>query len=199
MKKIELATKIVDFFKEYDFYNFQDNMIGDEEDEIYRIASSLFNIESINEMITQLTNFSCLAKEENIKEYASLKKLINELSDFKNKNSLDVLIIKPNAKPKLKTIINDYESIERELNGNASVLNYKDNYNIYYDEQAETKNEEQNRVINEKIISGKFIIVANKNNMRKSLTTEEVDNLLLEFEEYYKPKINEIEGGKKLC
>ncbi len=199
MKKIELATKIVDFFKEYDFYNFQDNMIGDEEDEIYRIASSLFNIESINEMITQLTKFSCLAKEENIKEYASLKKLINELSDFKNKNSLDVLIIKPNAKPKLKTIINDYESIERELNGNASVLNYKDNYNIYYDEQAETKNEEQNRVINEKIISGKFIIVANKNNMRKSLTTEEVDNLLLEFEEYYKPKINEIEGGKKLC
>ncbi len=199
MKKIELATKIVDFFKEYDFYNFQDNMIGDEEDEIYRIASSLFNIESINEMINQLTKFSCLAKEENIKEYASLKKLINELSDFKNKNSLDVLIIKPNAKPKLKTIINDFESIERELNGNASVLKYKDNYNIYYDEQVEIKNEEQNRVINEKIISGKFIIVANKNNMRNSLTTEEVNNLLLEFEEYYKPKINEIEGGKKLC
>lgn len=200
MKKIQLATKLVDFFEEFDHYNFKENMQGDKEDEIYRISSSFFSINSINQIINQLTNFSLSAKEENKKEYQKLKEIINDLQDYKERNSLDVLVLEPNKVPYHKTIINDYESIEREINGNVSVYSYRDNYSLYCDDNGFEKRLEENRVINDNLIVGKFLIIAHNENGRISLTKKEIQDLSYELKNYIKEKNRDLElGGNKLC
>lgn len=200
MKKIQLATKLVDFFEEFDHYNFKENMQGDKEDEIYRISSSFFSIDSINQIINQLTNFSLSAKEENKKEYQKLEEIINDLQDYKERNSLDVLVLEPNKVPYHKTIINDYESIEREINANVSVYSYRDNYSLYYDDNGFEKGLEENRVINDNLIVGKFLIIAHNENGRISLTKKEIQDLSYELKNYIKEKNRDLElGGNKLC
>ncbi len=200
MKKIQLATKLVDFFEEFDHYNFKENMQGDKEDEIYRISSSFFSIDSINQIINQLTNFSLSAKEENKKEYQKLEEIIDDLQDYKERNSLDVLVLQPNKVPYHKTIINDYESIEREINGNVSVYSYRDNYSLYCDDNGFEKRLEENRVINDNLIVGKFLIIAHNENGRISLTKKEIQDLSYELKNYIKEENIDLElGGNKLC
>lgn len=200
MKKIQLATKLVDFFEEFDHYNFKENMQGDKEDEIYRISSSFFSIDSINQIINQLTNFSLSAKEENKKEYQKLEEIINDLQDYKERNSLDVLVLEPNKVPYHKTIINDYESIEREINANVSVYSYRDNYSLYCDDNGFEKGLEENRVVNDNLIVGKFLIIAHNENGRISLTKKEIQGLSYELKNYIKEENIDLElGGNKLC
>lgn len=200
MKKIQLATKLVDFFEEFDHYNFKENMQGDKEDEIYRISSSFFSIDSINQIINQLTNFSLSAKEENKKEYQKLEEIINDLRVYKERNSIDVLVLEPNKIPYHKTIINDYESIEREINANVSVYSYRDNYSLYYDDNGFEKGLEENRVINDNLIVGKFLIIAHNENGRISLTKKEIQDLSYELKNYIKEENIDLElGGNKLC
>lgn len=198
---MEIATEIVEFLKEYDYYDFKDKLIGDEEDEIYKIASSLFNIESINQMIEQLKKFSYEAEKEGQQlESNKLEKIVNDLEMYKKNNSLDVLVLQPNKVPYYKTIINDLETIEREINGTVSINIYKDNLNIYYDNMGDQKELEPNRYINERLILGKFLIIAYDENGRRSLTQNEIKNVSIELKEYIKTENIELEnGGKKLC
>ncbi|HHX68463.1 MAG TPA: DUF3846 domain-containing protein [Gallicola sp.] len=200
MKKIELATKLVDFFEEFDHYNFKDNMQGDREDEIYRISSSFFNIEVLEQMIIQLAKFSKQAKGENKKEHLKLEEIIEDLKNYKLENSLNVLVLEPDKKPYQKVIINDYEAIEREINGNVSVHHYKNNYSIYCDDNGFDKKLEPNRYINDSLIVGKFLIISHDQNGRKSLTSDEISTLSIELKDYILKEDYEIEnGGKNIC
>ncbi|MDD4623764.1 MAG: DUF3846 domain-containing protein [Bacilli bacterium] len=210
MKKEELAKKINKFFKDYDTYNYNDN-IGynvDEEETISEIAKGITDLEKLDDMIKQLTKFHEEAiLGECFDESKELESIIKNLEEFKVNNKLLIVKVEPDKLPQEKYIINDLNAMQSEVNGLIEMVDIDDNVCIVCNEEGKILNLELNRVVGNDIIAGSFFIVGfNDEGDTVSLTEEQAKCYK---EKYNQKSINEVNeklvnlmferGGKELC
>lgn len=129
-----LAARLVDFYKDYDYYDYQDSLeVGDtDEDAIKRMESNLTNSEAVVSLLSQLKELSA-DTELSSDQKAELEYLIGELE--KMKSPLDVA----------KEIIDEYFREEFERNEGADYTNLSE-VNVAYTTTEDDKHEIQANV-----------------------------------------------------
>ena len=210
MKKEELAEKINKFFKDYDTYNYNDN-IGynvDEEETISEIAKGITDLEKLDDMIKQLTKFHEEASlGECFDEVKELESIIKDLEEYKVNNKLLIVKVEHDKLPQEKYIINDLNAMQLEVDGLIEMVDIDDHVCIVCNEEGKMLNLDLNRVVGNDIIAGNFFVVGfNDDGDTASLTEEQVKNYK---EKYNQNSINEVNeklvslmferGGKELC
>ena len=210
MTKEQIASSINDFFKEYDTYNYSDNVSHrmDEEETIEEIANGLTDINKAKEMLERLNTFKLEAKDSECYEEANhLEKITNDINNYIENNKLVILKVEPNELPYEKEIINDLKSLQNEVDGLIEMIDIDDNICLVCNEEGKLLNMDLNRVVGNDIIAGTFFISRfNEAGDLVSLTKEEIEKYK---EKYNEKSINEVDeklvslgyeiGGKNIC
>lgn len=210
MTKDKIASKINDFFKEYDSYNYRDNIShnADEEETIDEIANSLTNFSKINEILEKLESFRIESLDsECLEEAHKLEEIINDIKNYVDNNSLTILKVEPEKLPYEKTIINDLKALQLEVDGLIEMIDIDESVCIVCNEEGKILNLDFNRIVGNDIIAGNFFVVGfSEEGDTISLNKEQINK----YKELYNEKsIDELNnqlisikfdrGGKELC
>lgn len=210
MTKEQIASSINEFFKEYDTYNYRDNVSHrmDEEETIEEIANGLTDINKAKEMLDRLKTFKIEAKDsECYEEEKDLEKITNNVNNYIQNNKLIILKVEPNELPYEKEIINDLKSLQKEVDGLIEMIEIDNNICLVCNEEGKLLNMDLNRVVGKDIIAGTFFISRfNEAGDLVSLTKEQIEKYR---EKYNEKSINEVDeklvnmgyiiGGKNIC
>ncbi|MFV0249715.1 MAG: DUF3846 domain-containing protein [Bacilli bacterium] len=194
MTKEQIANSINEFFKEYDIYNYRDNVSHrmDEEETIEEIANGLIDINKAKEMLDRLNTFKVKAKDSECYEEAKeLEKITNNINNYIENNKLVILKVEPNELPYEKEIINDLKSLQKEVDGLIEMIDIDNNICLVCNEEGKLLNMDLNRVVGNDIIAGTFFISRfNEAGDLVSLTKEQIEKYK---EKYNKKSINEVD------
>lgn len=210
IKREDIAYKINDFFKEFDTYNYNDNISNkfDEEETIIQISDSLTDVSKIQETLVKFEGFKIEALDnESFEEAREIEKIIIDVKNYYETNKLEVLIVEPDKLPYEKTIINDLKSLQNEVDGLIEMVDIDDNVSIICNEEGKILNLNLNRIVGNDIIAGNFFIAGfNDSGDIISLSKDQIEK----YKKVYDQKsINELNeklvnmmferGGKELC
>ncbi|MDD3453555.1 MAG: DUF3846 domain-containing protein [Bacilli bacterium] len=210
MTKEQIANKINEFFKEYDTYNYRDNVSHkiDEEETIEEIANGLTDIDKAKEMLEKLNTFKTEAMDSECYEEAKeLEKITSNINNYIESNKLLILKVEPNELPYEKEIINDLKSLQNEVDGLIEMIDIDDKTCLVCNEEGKLLGMDLNRVVGNDIIAGNFFISRfNETGDLVSLTSEQIEKYK---EKYNEKSINEVDeklvslsferGGKNIC
>lgn len=210
IKREDIAYKINDFFKEFDTYNYNDNICNkfDEEETIIQISNSLTDVSKIQETLAKFESFKIEALDnESFEEARELEKIIVDIKNYYETNKLEVLIVEPDSLPYEKTIINDLKSLQNEVDGLIEMVDIDSNVSIICNEEGKILNLNLNRIVGNDVIAGNFFIAGfNDSGDIMSLSKDQIEK----YKKVYDQKsINELNdklakmmferGGKELC
>lgn len=210
IKREDIAYKINDFFKEFDTYNYNDNISNkfDEEETIIQISDSLTDVSKIQETLVKFEGFKIEALDnESFEEAMEIEKIIIDVKNYYETNKLEVLIVEPDKLPYEKTIINDLKSLQNEVDGLIEMVDIDDNVSIICNEEGKILNLNLNRIVGNDVIAGNFFIAGfNDSGDIISLSKDQIEK----YKKVYDQKsINELSeklvnmmferGGKELC
>jgi anion-transporting ArsA/GET3 family ATPase len=210
MTKEQIANNINEFFKEYDTYNYRDNVSHkiDEEETIEEIANGLTNIEKAKEMLEKLNTFKVEAIDsECYEESKELEKITRNINEYIESNKLVILKVEPNELPYEKEIINDLKSLQNEVDGLIEMIDIDDDICLVCNEEGKLLGMDLNRVVGNDIIAGNFFISRfNEAGDLVSLTSDQIEKYK---EKYNEKSLNEVDeklvslgferGGKNIC
>jgi len=210
MTKEQIASSINDFFKEYDTYNYRDNVSHkiDEEETIEEIANGLAEISKANEMLERLKSFKLEAQDGECYEEANqLDKIINNIDNYINEKKLVILKVEPNKLPYEKVIINDLKSLQHEVDGLIEMIDLNNETCLVCNEEGKLINLDLNRVVGNDIIAGNFFV--SRFDDSGNLISLTSDQIVKYKEKYNQKSIDEVDekivnlmferGGKELC
>lgn len=210
IKREDIAHKINDFFKEFDTYNYNDNISNkfDEEETIIQMSDSLTDVSKIQETLVKFEGFKIEALDnESFEEAREIEKIIIDVKNYYETNKIEVLIVEPDKLPYEKTIINDLKSLQNEVDGLIEMVDIDDNASIICNEEGKILNLNLNRIVGNDVIAGNFFIAGfNDSGDIISLSKDQIEK----YKKVYDQKsINELNeklvnmmferGGKELC
>ena len=117
---------------------------------------------------------------------------------MKKYNYIDIVVVKPDKKPFVTTILNNLKAYQDCVEGFIEVIGNDDDTLLICNEEGKIKNLKGNRYYGNDIIAGTFFICGSAGDNFRSLTKDEQIKYLKKFDDVPKIKQEEVEKSLEI-